>query len=338
MLPSSGSKPRSATLSAVAGLAIASSGLAQTADGFDFSYGRWLVESTAVNYAVGYYRQLFGPLDWAIALHHLDDSRSLDPRSLTGLEVSFGVHRAHGGLYATASGGLGVRQEDHNLDGHWSAGLGYGVRLLPFLTVGIEARYRVEDRWVRGFWNLEREDRKAFNLGVRVAAGSRPPSRRPPRGPRGPQFEPPSEAEVESALRTAGASDEAAALATQVVNTALEAMDSPYRWGGTDDNGFDCSGLIQYAYAQHGILLPRVSRDQMRTGIAVEPRLEALRPGDILGFSVERAGVTHVGLYVGEGRFIHSASSGVKLSSLTATDPDSRWWRQRLVAARRILR
>jgi cell wall-associated NlpC family hydrolase len=138
-------------------------------------------------------------------------------------------------------------------------------------------------------------------------------------------------------LKSSGASDETAALAAQVVNTALDAMGTPYRWGGSDDNGFDCSGLIQYAYAQHGILLPRASRDQIRMGLPVEPRLEALRPGDILGFSVERAGVTHVGLYVGNGQFIHSASGGVKLSSLTATDPDSRWWQQRLVAARRIL-
>lgn len=338
MLRTSGGKPRSVGLSAVAAAAIASSGAAQTADGFDFSYGRWFVEPTAVSYAVGYYRQLFGALDWGMALHHLDDSRSLNPRSLTGLEVSLGMRRAQGGWYAAASTGLGMRQEDHNLDAHWSAGLGYGLRLLPFLMLGIEARYRVEDRQARGFWNLEREDRKALNLGLRVAAGGPPPSRRPPGRPPGPQFEPPSEGEVESALRAAGASHEAAALATQVVNTALEAMGSPYRWGGTDDNGFDCSGLIQYAYAQHGILLPRVSRDQMKMGIAVEPRLEALRPGDILGFSVERAGVTHVGLYVGEGQFIHSASGGVRLSSLTATDSDSRWWQQRLVAARRILR
>ncbi len=82
--------------------------------------------------------------------------------------------------------------------------------------------------------------------------------------------------------------------------------------------------------------MPRVSRDQVRTGRFVEPRLDALRPGDILGFS-EGGRVSHVGLYVGEGRFIHSSSTGVKLSGLDASDGESRWWRDRWVSARRIV-
>ncbi len=337
MLRTGGAKHRSVALSAMAAASIASPIQAQALEGFDFSYGRWYVDSTAVTYAVGYYRKLFGPIDWGIALDHLDDSRSLDPRSITGLELSLGMGRLGGGFYATATAGLGIRHADDNLEAHWSAGLGYGLRLLPFLTIGLETRYRVEDRRARGFWNLEPEDRKALSLGLRLAAGEIRSSRRPPRRPAGPEFEPPSESEIESALKSSGASHRAASLAARVVNTALDVMGTPYRWGGTDDNGFDCSGLIQYAYAQHGIVLPRVSRDQIRMGIPVEPRLEMLRPGDILGFSVERARVTHVGLYVGGGQFIHSASGGVKLSSLAATDPDSRWWQERLVAARRIL-
>jgi cell wall-associated NlpC family hydrolase len=80
-----------------------------------------------------------------------------------------------------------------------------------------------------------------------------------------------------------------------------------------------------------------VGREQARLGRQVEPRISDLNPGDILGFSVEGAGVTHVGLYVGEGRFIHSASGGVKISNLEATDPDSQWWRRRWVAVRRLL-
>jgi len=54
-----------------------------------------------------------------------------------------------------------------------------------------------------------------------------------------------------------------------VVQTAIESLGTPYTWGGTADNGFDCSGLIQYAYGQHGIRLPRMSRDQAHAGAEV---------------------------------------------------------------------
>jgi cell wall-associated NlpC family hydrolase len=125
--------------------------------------------------------------------------------------------------------------------------------------------------------------------------------------------------------------------AAGVVQTALDAIGTPYRWGGRADNGFDCSGLIQYAYGEQGILLPRRSRDQVRTGTLVETEAGSLRPGDILGFAENGRRVSHVGLYIGDGAFIHSSSSGVRLSSLTSDDPYSQWWQARWVTARRVL-
>jgi len=122
-------------------------------------------------------------------------------------------------------------------------------------------------------------------------------------------------------------------LALSVVETAFEAIGTPYEWGGTDANGFDCSGLIQYAYGQFGIDLPRISRDQLRVGSSVEQRVGALFPGDVLGFSAVVGGeATHVGLYIGDGRFIHSSTSGVRVSDLR--EP---YWQQHFVAARRIV-
>ena len=137
-----------------------------------------------------------------------------------------------------------------------------------------------------------------------------------------------------SALRAPSATPAAA----EIITTAVQAMGAPYRWGGNDANGFDCSGLIRYAYAEHGIAVPRISTDQARAGSEVGRDLSALLPGDILTFASAPGGsVAHVALYVGEGRFIHSARNGVQISILREDDPGVRWWWDRWVGARRVL-
>lgn len=130
-------------------------------------------------------------------------------------------------------------------------------------------------------------------------------------------------------------------LGAAVVATAREAMGRPYRYGGGGDGreGFDCSGLIQHAWGRHGVSLPRTSADQATVGHAVERRLEALRPGDLLTFSAQPGGsrVSHVGMYAGAGRFIHSSSSrGVMESVLDDRDSTGRWWWLRWIGARRV--
>ena len=126
---------------------------------------------------------------------------------------------------------------------------------------------------------------------------------------------------------------EAARITSGVVELALGAIGTPYVWGGTDENGFDCSGLIQYAYGEFGILLPRVSSAQLQTGSPVALQPDLLRAGDILGFSLDDPDKpTHVGLYVGDYEFIHSSSSGVKVANIR-----NPYWQEHLSAARRIV-
>lgn len=305
----------------------------------DVAYGWWWHDTLSTTFTAAYQHRLLGPFGYGLGVFHLDDSRSLPDRTMTGGELSL-MLGGGGGLYGVGSVALGIRHGDGNLDAVWSAGAGYRLRLFSVLSLGADVRYRVQDQSVGGFWQLDPADRRGFSLQAFVALGvpGGGGGRGPGRGGRSPTFAPPSGSELEETAHDNGVSEESAGLAVAVAQTALDAMGSPYQWGGSDDNGYDCSGLIHYAYGEHGILLPRVSRDQARTGRLLPKQVSALRPGDILGFSTNGGGVSHVGLYIGDGTFIHSASSGgVKLSSLSATDPESRWWRDRWIVGRRIL-
>jgi cell wall-associated NlpC family hydrolase len=85
------------------------------------------------------------------------------------------------------------------------------------------------------------------------------------------------------------------------------------------------------------VALPRTSAEQAREGRKLDKRLSELEPGDLLTFSNRGGQVTHVGMYLGDGRFVHSATRGVQVSVLSEADPYGRWWYRRWVGARRIL-
>ncbi len=86
-------------------------------------------------------------------------------------------------------------------------------------------------------------------------------------------------------------------------------LGTPYEWGGSGPGGFDCSGLVQAAYAHAGVPLPRVAQDQFATGPAV-PAGSAVAPGDLLFFGSGPGAVEHVGLYVGAGEMIDAPHTG----------------------------
>jgi NlpC/P60 family len=283
--------------------------------------GRFWDSGGWTTYRVGIGRPLAGVLG---VQFHGDVTRRLrgGSGSLAGVGTDLTLYRSgSGGPYAVAglSGGMGSETSNSLSDpwGSWSAGVGYDLFPLDFLSVGGELRWREI--------SLGGRDGAELGLGIALHLGRNsplPPGNRPePLQPISYRQSPP------------------ATLADSVIATAAEAMGKPYEYGGTGEKGegFDCSGLIQYAYGKHGIVLPRQSRDQARQGEKVARKLSELRPGDLLTFSNRGRAVTHVGLYMGDGRFIHSATKGVQVSTLSAEDPYGRWWYKRWVGVRRLI-
>lgn len=138
---------------------------------------------------------------------------------------------------------------------------------------------------------------------------------------------------------TAGTAGEAAGgmtgKAQSLLSRAMSLLGTPYRWGGNSpDGGFDCSGLVRYVFRTAlGIDLPRVSRDmaQIANGRSIER--SALTVGDLVFFGRQGKTIDHVGIYVGDGRFLHAPSTGkdVRVDSL-----NSGYWSTRFLSARRV--
>ncbi len=120
--------------------------------------------------------------------------------------------------------------------------------------------------------------------------------------------------------------------AEAIIATAKKYIGVPYLWAGTTPSGFDCSGFVQYVFRAHGISLNRTAATQYRHGTYVSK--SALRVGDLVFFqNTYKAGISHVGIYIGDGKFIHcSSSKGVTISSLSSSYYVSHYY-----GARRIL-
>ena len=124
----------------------------------------------------------------------------------------------------------------------------------------------------------------------------------------------------------------AAPLATAaVLATALAFQGSPYRNGGSDPSGFDCSGFVQYVFGRHSTPLPREVRDQYLIGREIP--LADVRAGDLVFFETVSRGPSHVGMALGDGRFVHAPSSRgvVRVESYALP-----YWARRFVGARRV--
>jgi hypothetical protein len=271
-------------------------------------------------------RQLAGAIGVDIAAQVLPGARPA-----TGELVGFGLDltlfdggRRMPAVFMGGAAGVGLSDQDRL----WY-GSSVGLRL-PLVTLG-SMRSTVEARWR----NLSVDGRDGLELGVTIGWRSGD-GRRRAGGEASGLYVPRATGDR---LRAAGIPEGKARLLGSVVSTALEEMGQPYVWGGTGDGsgGFDCSGLIYYSYGKYGVRIPRTAQGQSQAGVAIRRDVDALLPGDILTFSEDGDQVTHVGMYVGEGRFLHSSSSGVRLSRLVEEDSYGQYWLRRWVGVRRVV-
>lgn len=120
--------------------------------------------------------------------------------------------------------------------------------------------------------------------------------------------------------------------AAKIVALVKKQLGKPYEWGAEGPNSFDCSGLTYYVYKQHGITLPRSSKAQSQKGKTISK--SNLQAGDLVFFNTNGSGVSHVGIYIGNGNMIHSTKPGdvVKTTSI-----NSSYYKNKFVTAKRYL-
>ncbi len=119
--------------------------------------------------------------------------------------------------------------------------------------------------------------------------------------------------------------------AARAAEQAVQMVGKPYRYGGNNPKGFDCSGLVQYSYARAGASIPRSTDEQRRNAATIRP--ERVRPGDLLFFNIDKKNSLHVAIYIGNDRFVHAPSTGKQVNTASLANG---YWRERFIGAGRF--
>jgi cell wall-associated NlpC family hydrolase len=120
----------------------------------------------------------------------------------------------------------------------------------------------------------------------------------------------------------------------RIVRTAQRYLGVKYKSGGTSPRGFDCSGYVMYVYEKNGIQLPRSVKSQYKAGKKIGPR--QIKPGDLVFFkTLKRKRYSHVGIYVGDNRFIHAPRTGKRVSYAELDNP---YWKKRFIGSATFMR
>jgi cell wall-associated NlpC family hydrolase len=165
----------------------------------------------------------------------------------------------------------------------------------------------------------------ALGVGACASTGAVPRPFPVPRGHAG--AAPPSEPVAPSAPAATTTGSEGYAIA----GTALSLRGAPYRDGGADPHGFDCSGFVQYVFAQNGLHVPRIVTEQYHAGRSVTTG--QIQPGDLVFFTTVAPGASHVGIAIGGDEFVHAPSGRGEVRVEHLNSP---YWSSRYVGARRV--
>lgn len=137
-----------------------------------------------------------------------------------------------------------------------------------------------------------------------------------------------------SSLRAPGGESAAVTTGTEVVSFALSHQGAPYRYGGSTPAGFDCSGFVTYVYRSTVKMdLPRSAEGMFSRGVNVDQA--ELQPGDLVFFNTLGRNLSHVGIYIGNGQFVHASSSGTKRVMVSGLSES--YWSKRYNGAKRLV-